>query len=318
MRSLVPKHLGDLLVALCRLGINDPDGRRRVGAMLGFDLIEREPATPVTPLTERTTSRESTSSSTIEPHEPPGAVPPSGQNDAWVERSATVPALPAWFHDETPFPRDEIECVAPPVEPLLRPEWLRALLSTALASQRPDGDIDLDRLVERFARGEALDALPQLPRSCFDSGVQVLIDTGETMRPFASDQADLVASVRRLVAHEFVDVQLCAGCPQVGSTRESGFAEAYRFPASGVPVLVLTDLGAISVPFGQSSRPSEWLRFAQTLRSAGSHVVAFVPCRRERVPERLRRVIAVVSWDHVTTVRDVKHSRESASTRGQW
>jgi hypothetical protein len=80
---------------------------------------------------------------------------------------------------------------------------------------------------------------------------------------------------------------------------------AYRPPASGTRILILSDLGTGGLPFDQiRSRAEEWRSFLALLRRAGCDPVAFVPYPPDRWP-RWVTALPVVHWDRRTTVHAV-------------
>ena len=66
----------------------------------------------------------------------------------------------------------------PPPPPLFGPPRGRAILSTTLATVVDEGDVDLERVVERLAAGDVITSLPRLPSLTLRRGVQLLIDRG--------------------------------------------------------------------------------------------------------------------------------------------
>src|SRR5208282_1446240 len=145
------------------------------------------------------------------------------------------------------------------VEPLFEPRWTSGIIFAALATDVA-GRPDLARAVNQMAYGRALDRMPSLPWPSLRRGAQVLVDLGAGMEPFRHDQESFVAALRRVLGAEPVEVLHFADCPgrDVGVP---GAAEwtAYRAPQSGVPVVLLTDLGL--GPATGEARPMEWRAF---------------------------------------------------------
>lgn len=198
-------------------------------------------------------------------------------------------------------------------EPLLYPVWTRAILSGALSSRSDDGPLDVRRVVEKVASGEASAELPRLPRPTLARGVQVLVDRSETMLLFLKDQEWLEAEIQKVVGPERAQILYFEGCPARRAGRGSrrrwkSYYEDY-LPSSGTVVLLLTDLGVGEpVSPGAHVGAQEWLDFAERLRQRGCPVVAFVPYAPSRCPAALRRLMTVVQWDRVTSASSI-HAR---------
>lgn len=130
------------------------------------------------------------------PPDPPPAVPSKVRRIAavsWPSESATV-----WLSSE-PLARAEEgdTIVVSEPEPLFTPEWMSALLAEALGVQVPSERYDIDGMVLLAATGQPLRDLRR-PRRTLAYGVQLLIDAGSGMAPFAQDCARLRREVAGL------------------------------------------------------------------------------------------------------------------------
>jgi hypothetical protein len=191
------------------------------------------------------------------------------------------------------------------ISPLLLPIWTRNILSGALSRRRYDGRLDLQRVIESVARGEALARLHRFPRRTLASGVQVLVDRSETMMPYAEDQRWLLGEIYKVVGRDAAQVLSFAICPLRGVGQKARhWWKPYSawLPFPGTVVLVLTDLGIGQSPFLSERLASEeeWIDFAGELRGLGCPLVALVPYAPERWPARLRRSFTILHWDRRT------------------
>src|SRR5262249_53531347 len=84
-------------------------------------------------------------------------------------------------------------------EPLLPPGRASSILAAVVETRDLNGPVDIDRLVETVARARPVQQLPRLPVSSLVRGVQLLVDTGLGMEPFARDQQELASELRRVV-----------------------------------------------------------------------------------------------------------------------
>jgi hypothetical protein len=189
--------------------------------------------------------------------------------------------------------------------PLFRPRWTRGVLTAALSTDDENGPVDVDRLTEQLARAEAPAELPRRRWPTMRHGVQLLVDVGEGMLPYAHDQDVLTTYLRAIVGAHRVATRAFRGTPleDPADPAESRWTP----PRPGTPIALLTDLGIARPPLSMDPAPvGDWLRFADEARRALCPVVAFVPYRSERVPMPLRRAISVVQWDRRTTANRVR------------
>ena len=197
--------------------------------------------------------------------------------------------------------------VLPPPSPLFVPAWQTGILTAALGVPRPEGPLDVARMVPQLARHVPIREFPRRQVRSLRLGVRVLMDVSESMMPFAEDRKQLLACVRAVLGPDRVEMQQFAGAPSRGVRRRAGAAlQPFDPPASGMPVLVLSDLGiGASVFSDQQPDVAEWLWFADVARRAGNRVVALVPYSSSRWPRALRRRMHLLHWDRHTTARAV-------------
>ncbi|MCA1633902.1 MAG: hypothetical protein LC802_09325 [Acidobacteria bacterium] len=217
---------------------------------------------------------------------------------SWAGNFEPLPNAPSAAAAATPTPVKKFE-------PLLLPNWTRAILSGALSRKSHDGPVNVGKVVNAIARGEMVTALPRYPRPTLSRGVQVLVDRGATMLPFADDQRWLEREIRLVVGEENAQILSFEGCP----TRRAGrgprsewktYGAHYR-PRRGTVLLLLTDLGIGRPPSpGTGVRPEEWRSFAEDLRKRGCPLVALVPYAPARWPPALGSLITIVQWDRTT------------------
>lgn len=295
------------------LAAPEPGGDAREDARRGPPEAAATPADEAVPVVEEVT--EPAPAPEPEPEEVPPAEASGPVVPSWLRRVADRGAGVSQAGAEAsqlPKPDGRAEA-APAFEPLLFPVWTRAILSGALSSRTDDGPLDLKRVVEQIARGEASARLPRRPRPTLARGVQVLVDRGETMLLFAEDQRWLEAEIQKVVGPGRAPVLYFEGCP----TRRAGRGSWSRWkpylehhlPRSGTVLLLLTDLGAghpasVAAPAGAD----EWLDFAGRLRRHGCPLVAFVPYAPARYPDALHRLVTIIQWDRTTSASSV-HSR---------
>lgn len=333
MSSTPPNiFLGDLAEALAKLepaGDRADETRRRIAALLGFEWREfPEPGEPADPATI-----ESQPQSRPQPREPaavgPIAAPqsfkprPKPQPKSKPRAESTSPDDTKWipsaletrpreeqklsvedlFRSAPVLPPDDAATARPiPVDPLFAPRWTRGILISLLAT-RGDGEIDVERLVEKIADFQPLDRLPRRPWPTMRCGVEVLVDVGEAMTPFVQDQTWLIAKIRRVAGCDRVKVLRFRGSPLRGVVSGTELRSCpWQNPSAGVPILVVSNLGAGPGASASENAPeTEWLEFAGRVRRGGCPLVALSPHSNRRFSPRLRRALTIAHWDRATT-----------------
>lgn len=309
--SDAPVGLADLIAAVERLGARDEALVQRIAMFLQVE-AERRRAQPAGPLK-------------IElPPEPPQVRPPVIPDEVKPISADYRPSAMTRTRDEAPpfaspvpsLPPPTLEAnePLPPFDPLFTPSWTRSILSLALATPGAHGAVDLRRVVERFSRGRALSRLPRRVIPTMRKGVQVLVDRGSGMVPFARDAEWLVREIR-LVAGQETPVLNFRGLPSRGvsdARRRKRFA--YEPPPVGVPVALVTDFG-IGIDDFASDRATtrEWTEFLRAVKRTDSPVIAFVPYPRHRCPFAIASMVTVIEWDRRTTLTRIR-----AAVRHGW
>lgn len=222
------------------------------------------------------------------------------------EKASTAPAYFIAPQPINPLPASAPEDTLPrpPFEPLIKPQWSRAVISTAARIRTPNGPPDLEMLVTAAAQRRPMDRLA-LSLSETASGADVLVDIGESMTLFTRDQDDLVHLMRRVLGAGLVSVFRFSYSPVNGVYRPLRLKpEPYRPPRPGWPVILLTDLG---IGAGIGAAPSEhWRTFSDVVRAAGCHAVALVPYPPERWPREIAAALDLIQWDRRTSVRTIR------------
>lgn len=224
--------------------------------------------------------------------------PVGHQTRAPGESLESHPALPAWAAD--------VHGRALPHEPLWNPRWTRQLVAAALSTPSTGRRIDVPRVVDTVARAQPLVEVPRVSKRTLVRGVQILVDLGDAMAPYARDRTQLVEQIG-LVANHATSVVKFRGTPLRGSKRHAKPSwRHYTPPAPGTPVIALTDL-RIGGTDGDSRAEdlSEWLDVAHRLQTRGSRLIALVPYGEDRWPRLPEALITIVLWDRAATVAGV-------------
>ncbi|MFC7738756.1 hypothetical protein ACFQX4_23795 [Roseomonas sp. GCM10028921] len=295
----------DLLRALDALRPRDEVALRAILVALGHELAAAAaPARPRPDGPKSVADSRSSSTTASRREEPEAAIRNPVPSEIVVQLPADA-ALPPWMADAAllPLSGEPGAVLRAPMPPLLAPRRQRALLAHAAARPLPMGEIDLERVARDMAELRPLTTLPRRLVASLQGGAQLLCDAGPGMEPFALDVQMLTRLVLVVVGRDRVRIERFIGCPSRGLLRwENGRPGPYRSPATGQPVLAISDLGSIRVP-GAAGRSDEWLAFDAALRRRGSSLTVLFPGAARRVPAPLRGRLRVIPLDRATGVR---------------
>jgi hypothetical protein len=300
--------LGDLIRAFSGLHPTDATARRDIAVLLGVrweevDLVAEQrsdTATRPQPQPSRTSSISPTPIAPTAQTELLDVVPTTLTR---LEHVSRVPLLAG----TEPLARGGTVVVGGPLrDPLLTPIWTRSIVSTAASTDSQDGPPDIERIVDVLAHGHPLRRLPRQSWPTTRRGVQVLIDAGGGMLPFATDQIHLRDQIVRILGDR-AEIATFVGSPLRGLDL---VLQPYRAPRQGATVLLLTDLGiGRSSAAQERADESEWLRFIAAVRHAGCRPLALVPYRdARRWPPRIARALPIVAWDRGTSASTIRRA----------
>ncbi len=232
-----------------------------------------------------------------------------------AERREEERGQPFWLAAAELLPQADPQRVKnrPELIPLLNPQWARAVLSAAFSTAQEDGPVDMDRIIHEAVRCRPITQLPRRTLPTLRMGIQLLLDRGPGMMPFARDMEHLFRLILDVVGRDRVEVLHFAACPLRGNGPRSRLQWRRRYdpPAAGTPVVLLTDLGiARRRDLTAGAGEGEWLRFVSIVRAAGCPLLALVPYADtgDRWPRRLRRFMHILPWDRSTTASQVRRT----------
>lgn len=94
-----------------------------------------------------------------------------------------------------------------PVPSLLAQGRQRALIRELLASDAPNGPVDVDAIIDSLSRGQLIVRIPRRRQRQMSERILLLLDTNSDMDPFASDQTGLVSAITHTVGLDRIRVR---------------------------------------------------------------------------------------------------------------
>ena len=171
--------------------------------------------------------------------------------------------------------------------------WPR--LRQSFAWQDRGGKIDFPKLVDRIARQELIRQIPRQMAPAENGRLTVIRDFSPHLAPYFADQAELITRLSRLFPPQSFTI-LWGQDPEILQRQIGGIAGT-KFvrdePIPGSRILVLGDLGLLATDRTVSQ---SWLRWGESQRLTGCPLLALFPGGLHRVPDRLRALFDVQSW----------------------
>jgi hypothetical protein len=297
--------LADVARAFAALRPATAEERRQIAGLLGVGPPAAPADEPVSPPAEGEQLTQVTNA--VDQPEPEADAP------AGAAPTADLPLL-------TPVAREPVSAVGwgvrslprsaarppgpvPGREPLLAPRGAASILQAMIARSTEEGPLDVATIVDFLARRQTLERLPREVRPTLRFGVQVLVDMGLAMEPFAGDQAQVIAQVRDVAGPQRTSVRYFADAPARGAGPGAGRTwKRYEPPDPGTRVLILSDFGLGGpVPHPRRSQPDEWRSLIGELRRRDCDAVGLLPVPAGRWPAWLLALIPLICWDRTAT-----------------
>lgn len=208
-------------------------------------------------------------------------------------------AIPAWLGAVEALSLAGSGSFGVPHEPPIPAVQARSSIATLAATRRPGRRLDVATLIERSARMQPPAAyfLLELRTSPF---VQLLVDRGEGMEPYADDLDFLALEFVQVAGHDRVEQRTFTGTPERGLDPDvfTGETAEWQRPAAKSLVLILTDLGIGGPPASRDrAQADEWRAVAEAVASAQADLRVLTPFPASRLPAELATIMQVVSWD---------------------
>ncbi|CAK0759562.1 putative Formylglycine-generating enzyme, required for sulfatase activity, contains SUMF1/FGE domain [Gammaproteobacteria bacterium] len=215
---------------------------------------------------------------------------------------------PEWVRHPVPLKPEPRQRPAPPTAlPLTRWARLWPFLKAALGAERTIGEVDLTRIIADLAEGRPLMRLPRQRRHGWAPQAQLLLDIAPGLFPYWDDFHRLHRDLIRLRGRAGLEVVVLRDGPE-GTYSRDGASHApvvYRPPPPGTPLLILSDLGALT----GDHRVQAWQRLGRRLVESSVEPVALLPCGERYWPAATGRWFHQECWDW--EVRLPQHLRQT-------
>lgn len=314
LKSMI--FLGDLIRAYLKLKPNEQKVAQMIAEALGFDWQEKNVPSNIAFSEPQMAVGSMESAVAPEIHKtlaPRESVPmQESPKSNWV-RTALVRKGVFQLNEPLEFvliPPSEGDkhVFPPPYDPLFLPSWTRAILSSALTKETRNGPIDIEKIIETFAKRQALARLPLFPGQQVSHQVQILVDKSEGMFPFLRDQGWLTNEISKVAGKENVQILNFRNSPLSGvGTGALRNWKPYASPTKGTLVVILSGFGISEPPFSSNWVDyEEWFEIIRRIQNAECSAIAFVPFAPERWPREIQRIIKLLPWNRTTTVSEVR------------
>lgn len=206
----------------------------------------------------------------------------------------------------------------PPSAPILSPRQTRAVLTLLAATLGEVEAPDLSRLIARIACGHPVTIVPRQHALTVRRGVQLLIDWGVSMAPFATDREQVRQGLVCVLGQDRVETLGFDSSPlrKSGAGGRREWKPGWKAPARGVPVVVISNVGLEASLFDDNgSSPAEWARFAALARANDSTVIMLSPYGPDRWPGELAHSFVWVPWSETLSAARLNRIRRDAASR---
>jgi hypothetical protein len=181
-------------------------------------------------------------------------------------------------------------------------------MAALAATWRQGRRLDMVELIEQSARLQPLTAsfLAELRTASY---MQLLLDRGEGMEPYAEDLDYLTTQFIDVAGRDQVEQRTFVGTPLRGLDPDvfTGKVKEWKRPPPNSLVLVLTDLG-IGGPTGSRDRASasEWRATAAAVAAIPAGFRVVTPFRPTRWPRGITDIGQIVSWDALVDIERLR------------
>jgi hypothetical protein len=298
--------IGDAIIAVAALGAAEEPAVASVIEALGLAV---EPLAASSPSPSRYAPGPSHTADWVDPEYEPApeeddATASEGAIGVTVRYEDDSTAAPRWLDAVTAVSFGPIGTQVEP-EPPLPDMQVRAAMALVASTRRPGRQPDMRRLIERASRVQPLAPPPIALELRIASLIQLLIDVGEGMEPYAGDVAFFEDHFLEVAGADRVEVHTFHGSPLRGVDPDvlTRAVEPWDRPPPRGLVVVLSELGA-GGPRVSRDRASamEWREVASQVAECGASMRVLTPLPASRWPAGLADLAHVTNWESVATL----------------
>jgi hypothetical protein len=298
--------LGDAITAIARLGAVEPPAVASVIDALGLAVAPLtaplSTPSPYVPAPSRAPHWVDTGEEPARDEE--GATASEGAIGVTVRYEDDGADAPGWLDEVTAVSFGQIGEQAE-AEPPLPEMQVRAAMALVAATRRPGRQLDMRRLIERASRGRPLAPPPIALKLRTASFIQLLIDVGEGMEPYAADVAFLEDRFLEVAGADRVEVHTFHGSPLRGVDPDvlTRAVEPWDRPPPRSLVVVLSELGAGGPAVSRErAGAAEWRELATQVAECGASMRVLTPFPAARWPPGLAELAHVTNWESLATL----------------
>lgn len=185
--------------------------------------------------------------------------------------------------------------------PLLNENWFRGIMSSLLATESPSPEIDFKQIEKSLLRLAPLERIPFRSRYTLERGVQILLDTSESMQPFWRDETELVAALKHLIdshkvwVFEFEMKRL----PRPYLTWQNRSMEGLQ---TAIPVLIVSNFGGAHKGIRKIGEFKPLAALLEHAKNKKCPLTALVPLTEEKFPSDLKDFVPFsFVWDRTSS-----------------
>lgn len=177
---------------------------------------------------------------------------------------------------------------------LLEPRFVRRGLLMLLRRKKPSGEPDTDLVVEQLANAQAIQGLPMGSEMRLCGDVFIVADMSEAVSPYHEDVRHVVRELSLVLRPDNMRLLWASA----GEVLDPDELLRYRPGGTGLQVLVLTSLSAVS-GFGLlTPYRGAWQKFAHSADLLGLDTTIVIPQRRVTIDTGFSNV-RFVSWQRI-------------------
>ena len=205
---------------------------------------------------------------------------------------------PAWFNEVEVLPKYKSPKQEKIFSPLFDPNHERAIFQDTLYTEVAEGEILLENFIEHIVKGRPIEEILYAFVPTFRKGVQVILDTSESLALFYRNQQVLIENMQVMLGKDLVLVHPFYGFPFGDEKAIKAYLGEKVSLIPGIPVLFLSDLGLLSAnDLEKRDQRKNWRYFCEFVHELGSRAIAYIPVPEPYWGKTLQKHCDLYYWD---------------------